>query len=300
MAFQYKPGSHYFDDNGHAEYFVGQRHAYAMLNAQTRGVLIKIDPSSGQWYYGEAWTENDELKLVDKLYRTWYGEPYGQSFNYPMLNLDKLEPKELRKTDLKPFRIEYETFAEIKLRLNNTLISIKGHPFVVGKIMPGDGSFLLGVHDGKDWFGVKYKDLTDLRSIPAKYVSGNRTGWLCRFPGRVYQQGINRNNTQIRDIMGKQSLASVDVSDLCRSLRKEKDKKWDENFIGLFDTGDLKNLRLTDDIAVTHDGEDIVACYRGRTLGTVVNDDIRVLDEDDLLQGWISSAAKKAGLNLSA
>lgn len=303
MAYVYKDPHFFFEDNGHAEYFATKRHSQAAINAQARMVQITIDHTNNRWVYGDAWTEADELKLVDKLWRDWFDEPYGGMQQYPDLDLDSLEAKPLRKNELRPFRIEYETYSEIKLRLLNTLISIKGHPFTVNRVIPTAGNFGLVVSDGSKNHFVRYKDLTDLRTLPPKYIAGNMhqyTGWLCRTPQRVYQQGINRNNTMIKSVTGENNLSTVDISALCKSLRKEQDRRWSETHKGLLQTQELTSLRLTDDIAVTWDGEDILACYRGRKLGTVQSDDILVMDEDDLLQGWIETSAKKAGFNLAA
>jgi hypothetical protein len=243
------------------------------------------------------------MRLVDYFFREWFGESYnpGMDDNTPDLNLDALEAVPLRKKELPPFKIQYQTFAEIKLRLLNSIISVKGHPFVVGRIRQKAGDFTLYVYDKTSAYKkVQYSDLTDLRSIPPMYVRHGQVGWLCRWPGRVYQQGITKSNTLIRTADGKKTLSPINTSQLIKQLAERETHVWDSTTDKLMRREDIATIRLSDDIAVMSTQSEITACYRGRPLGTVQENVVTVFDEDDLLQSWIETPARDVGLELRA
>jgi hypothetical protein len=284
-----KPGHEYFNEAHYAQHFESRR---------IQSMAWNISHGKPQW------TEADEMKLVDKLHIEWFDEPFhGNPWTYPELNLDTLPHRPLRRRELAPFKINYETFQEIKLRLNNTVISIKGHAFLVSKIKQyAPGKFVLALTDslGK-LVSVKYDDLQDLRTIPPMYVVSGMTGWLRRVPGRVYQQGINRQNTFLSDVAGRGVVANLDCARLVKNLGTRENRVWNETMSGLVKQGELPVIRLSDDIAVKRDEDNsILACYRGRSLGKILDNEVFVMDEDDLLQGWIERATKEVGLELRA
>lgn len=281
-----KPGSHYFESSNMA-------HIFNIRRAERQAVYAME---------GKAWTEQDEHKLVDKLWRNEYGEPWPgtTSWSYPDLDLDSLEALSVRKHPLQPFKLNYETYAEIKLRLYNTVISIKGHPFLV-KAVGGDApNWKLVVTDGVKTSVVKYSDLTDLRSIPPMYVTQNMPGWLCRAPGRVYQQGMNRQNTSLRSVDSNTLIAHFNPLEFINGFKNRTNRKWEMPHFSLMKTGELPSLRLSDDVAVTTRKGKVIACYKGRPLGAIVENTVKLFDEDDVLQEWIERSAKNVGLELSA
>lgn len=289
MAWLSKAPDFYFEEFPHQDHFRLKRKNQMEWNAAHRP--------------GPAWTETDELQMVNLLHLNWFGEEWNAGeLDFPVLDLDKLPVLPLRKKELPPFKIEYETYQEIKLRLLNTVISIKGHPFLVSKIRQKSGSFELALNDGVSphYSKVNYKDIQDLRSIPPMYLSLNQTGWLCRIPGKVYQQGLNRNNTVLKSIDSGSSLTALDATSLLRNMAKRTNRKWDGTLLSLLNAGELGSIRLSDDIAVHNKKNKTVACYRGRSLGEVHDNDIRVFDEDDLLQEWIDRASKEVGMELRA
>ncbi len=281
-----KPGNHYFGSTNMA-------HTFNIRRAERQAVYAME---------GKAWTEQDEHKLVDKLWRNEYGEPWPgtTSWSHPDLDLDSLEALSVRKHPLQPFKLEYETYAEIKLRLYNTVISVKGHPFLV-KAVGGDApNWKLVVTDGVKTSVVKYSDLTDLRSIPPMYVTQNMPGWLCRAPGRVYQQGMNRQNTALRSIDASSLIAHFNPLEFINGFKNRTNRKWETSHFSLMKTGELPALRLSDDVAVTTRKGKVIACYKGRPLGAIVENTVKLFDEDDVLQEWIERSAKNVGLELSA
>ncbi|HUP80336.1 MAG TPA: hypothetical protein VM260_17405, partial [Pirellula sp.] len=259
VAWSPESPSFYFEDESHQASFSTFRNQRKMSNTLSRP--------------GPSWTEEDELKLVDTLWLEWFGEHYpaNQSWAYDNLNLDALEAKPLRKHELRPFKIEYETYQEIKLRLLNTVIAIKGHPFLVQKIAVKPDGFQLAVSDGLKTYVVKYSDLVDLRSLPPMYIQtqANQPGWLCRMPGRVYQQGINRQNTIVKSIDSKATVAALDTNYFVRTFGKRQKRTWDPTIKSLLEWGEIGSVRLSDDVAVKSEKGKILACYKGRFLGKI-------------------------------
>lgn len=284
------PADFYFDHQPYASSFEAHRQMKRAHNASHRP--------------GPAWLPADELKLVDNLWKEWYGEPWPgpQGWDYNQLNVDALETVPLRRKEMPPFKINYDTYAEIKLRLLGTAISVKGHPFFVKHIRKAEnGKFHLALSDGEKMHQVVYDDLIDLRSIPALYVTHSSTsGWLCRTPGRVYQQGMNRNNTQLRSADGAAAICNMEGLSIVKSIRGRQVRKWNETLSSLLIGGEINNLRLSDDVALRSKSGKILACYRGRALGRVQGDEIVLYDEDDLLQEWIEKPVKEAGLQMAA
>lgn len=287
-SWQPESPSFYFEDPSHQSMFKAHRNQRQMHNAGHRP--------------GPVWTEEDELKLVDYLWIDWFDEPYpGNTWTYDDLNLDTLEVKPLRKYELRPFKINYETYSEIKLRLLNTVISIKGHPFLVQKIANTTTGFKLAVTNGEKTQTVMYNDIIDLRTMPPMYINGSSyPGWMCRVPGRVYQQGMNRSNTILKSLDGKQNLTGLEAQHFIKTFHKRKTRKWDETLSSLLQNGEMGSLRMSDEVAVKVEKGKVLACYRGRFLGKIQDNDIIVGDEDDLLQQWIERSVKEVGLELRA
>jgi hypothetical protein len=283
-----RPPSYYFEEETHQGVFNANRSSLQAWNASHRP--------------GPAWTEADENQLVNKLCMTWFGEPYNWSdwtTEYQPLNLDKLDPIVKRKRPLPSFKIDYQTYAEIKLRLLNTIILINGVPFYVGKIKQKGEDYVLGVTgDGQSgYFTVKYSDIKDLRSLPPMYITTSKTGWLARHPGRVYQQGATRQNTMMFSIDGRDSWG-IDSSNMLRAISRRENRKWNETLLSLMKSGDLTNTRLSDEVAVLRSSDKILACYKARPLGFIQDNTVTLIDEDDILQGWIEASAEEVGLEL--
>lgn len=292
QTFQPKPAGEYFSDPGHRQYFYSTRNLQRSQFAVSR-MVSGNDP--------RAWTAEDERNLVNKLYMDWFGEEYDSvPDDTPLLNLDALAPRPLHRRELPPFKIAYQTFAEIKLRLTNTVISIKGHPYVVGKVKPYGSDFMLFVfNDEQKYYMVKYSDLNDLRSIPPMYIRyGSYAGWMARHPNRVYQQGINKQNTVIRTVDGLHAVTGATPGTLVASLNSRERMNWDSTMDKLMRTETLQAMRLSDDMAVMPQKGKLIACYRGRPLGGLQENVVTPFDEDDLLQGWIEKSAREVGFEL--
>lgn len=284
-----KPGSFYFENDAYAHHFNDRR-----VSMKAYNLTHNLQPN---------WSEQQEHKLVDKLWRTWFDEPWPgvQVWTHDVLDIDALPTQSLRKYKLQPFKINYETYQEIKLRLYNTVISIKGNPFWVKQIgNDGANKFKLAVTDGEKTYQVKYDDLQDLRTVPPMYITTSMTGWLTRHPGRVYQQGLNRSNTSLRSPDCEATLANFDPGAFLLGFKKRQNREWTPVFSDLIKSGELTNIRLSDEVAVQHKRNKVIACYKGRALGEIVDNEINLLDEDDALQGWIETAARKVNLELRA
>jgi hypothetical protein len=282
-----KPGSYYFEDDVDCIHrFQDHRATRKLMNAQAN-----VHP---------IWSEEQELVLVEKVWRHFHDHPWPgvASWSHPDLDLDKLPSQSLRKYPLQPFKIEYQTYQEIRLRLYNTVIGVKGNPFWVTQIANTPQGWKLALWDGDKVYQVMYKDLQDLRSFPPMYINTGHTGWLCRHPGRVYQQGLNRHNTTLRNIEGNSGLMNFDPSGFISGFRRRTNRQWKKEFHELMEGGEMNNIRLSDEIAVTVKKDNVLACYKGRALGHIQGSEITVLDEDDLLQEWIEKSARQVGLEL--
>lgn len=282
-----KHGSYYFEDDPDC---IHRFHEHRTVR-KSMNVQAGVTP---------VWTEALELNLVEKVWRHYHDHPWPgiPTWTHPELDLDKLETQSLRKYPLPPFKIEYQTYQEIRLRLYNTVISIKGNPFWVKQISNSPAGWRLAVWDGLEVYQVLYKDLQDLRSMPPMYINVGHPGWLTRHPGRVYQQGMNRSNTSIRTIEGNSGLLNFDPSAFIHGFRNRRKQTWSKEIFSLMKHGDLSSIRLSDQVAVTAKKDGVLACYKGRALGRIQDNEVVVLDEDDLLQEWIEKATKDVGLEL--
>lgn len=287
-TFQPKPGSEYFLNSAHAAMFEQKRTQRIHHNTANR--------------LGPTWTEMDELDLLNHLHIQWFDEPWpgtnGSSWVENVPPLPENEPL-LPTRSFPPFKIDYQTYPEIKLRLLNTVIAINGVPYYVKRIREHNGEFFLLVLGNTDKeYSVRYSSITDLRSPPPMYLTTNSTGWFCRYPARVYQQGVTRSNAHIRTIDGKSLLYNLDPLSFIRAIHRRQNKAWHTSYNDLMASGELSSARLTDNIAVV--GKNKILCYRGRPLGKIENTTVHVEDEDDLQQQWIEKEVNSAGLELAA
>lgn len=252
--------------------------------------------------HGGFYTATDEQELLQKYNALQMAAMQQAQWNLPYLDVERLEEIPQARVKLPPFKLNYETIDEARRRLHQTVILIKGNPFYVDDVGQKDGKFKLKLLEATDGVHVQIKleDVPDLRSAAPVYLTtplGIR--FLERFPERVYQQGLNQRNTRFRHIATEQT-NRFDITMFCRAVKSKKDRVWSKPMADFFDDGTLSEIRLTDRVAVFHRGTDNHACYRGRRLGKIVEDEVLLLDEDDSIQPWVIADAKKAGLKLRA
>lgn len=116
--------------------------------------------------------------------------------------------------------MRYESIADVKLRLSNSLVRVKDRPVIVMDAHPGG---VVSVRDVEDIvLNVKVKDL-ELTPVPLGFV--NQDGqllYVMRKPTRRYKQGLTRENIHAIDVFtGKEvglNLHSVALSDTIRGV----------------------------------------------------------------------------------
>lgn len=279
----------YFDKENVVQKFINHRRHH-----------IDMRQAAGQ---EPLWTPEMEMSLVNEIHLVHYGEPYvAISWTEPELNVDALPVRPVNRRPLPAFKLPYQKLDEIQLRLNKTMITVKGNPFYIRSIKQAHGDFYLNMVDcdGKAWRS-KYKDIPDLRSPPPLFITHEgATGWLQRIPERVYQQGLNRSNTIIRGLHSDGLVANFHPEKMCKTLASRTTRKWDNSLASLMQETAVKAVRLSDSVAAGRHGSHLMAYYKGRTLGAIKDDEVLLQDEDDLLQDWIVKDARDAGFRLRA
>lgn len=219
----------------------------------------------------------------------------------PELNVRDLTEKNFGRPKLKPFKLEYDTLQEISMRFRQTAIQIKGNPFYVSDVRKVKKQYFFLIENARDQkFQVCVDDIDTFRGVPPGYVTlDGRHGFLSRVPARVNQQGMSPQNTSIVKI-STQSGIVYNVKGIVQAIEsKGKILSWHRNYRDLMLNRAIPEMRLSDDVAVfTKKGQDqIYVGYHGRIFGKM-NDDHRVsaLDEDDLIQPWITKHFEKVNL----
>lgn len=219
----------------------------------------------------------------------------------PELNVRDLPEKDFGRPKLKPFKLEYDTLAEISMRFRQTAIQIKGNPFYVSDVRKVKQSYYFLLENARDQkCQVCVNDIDTFRGIPPGYVTmDGQHGYLSRVPARVNQQGMTSQNTSILRISTGSGLA-YNVKGIVQAIEsKGKALPWERSYRDLMVNRIIPEMRLSDDVAVfTKKGQDaIYVGYRGRVFGKM-NDDHRVsaMDEDDLIQPWITKHFEKVNL----
>lgn len=226
---------------------------------------------------------------------------------FPELNLDKLVsgPVIARDIKLPPFKIDYDSHEQIHQKLMNTVILVKNNPFYVQQTVDlGKGKFSLLVKD-KDGANsvVKYDDVKDCRGIaPGYFMYRGAACWIYRIPDRQNQQGMHQRNMQYKTA-GSTRPNSARYDFLLIALSTAKDMLYAENLQEVMLAGGTDSLRLTDKVALyltQKKGAPIGVEYCGRSLGLIVNNYVKVMDENDLGPSWIHKDLHRANLVMAA
>jgi hypothetical protein len=119
--------------------------------------------------------------------------------NIPELNVRELPEKDFGRVKLKPFKLEYDTLQEIRMRFHGTVIQIKGNPFYVSDLRKVKTKYYFLLEDHREQkHQVCVDDIDTFRGAPPGYVTMDGShGFMTRVPARVNQQGMNTNNTSI-------------------------------------------------------------------------------------------------------
>lgn len=226
--------------------------------------------------------------------------------DYPELNLDKIAdgPKIIRSVSLPPFKVEYDSHEQISQKLRGSVIMIKDNPFHVVETIDAAKGFALLVRDFKgvtSW--IMYEAVKDFRGIAPGYVNyQNAAYWVYRVPERQNRQGMTNANTQSR-LVGTMFTQGARNDFLLTALSVRKDIPYAPNLAQLIDAGALNSIRLSNEIALFKSktkGAPVGVEYLGRNIGLIVKDQVKVLDENDLIPSWINKDFMSVNLSLVA
>ncbi len=213
---------------------------------------------------------------------------------------------DLRSDLFHKFKLPYDHVEEAMLRLNGTIVTYQGRPILVHQVdrHPDDPrDFRLGCQSAGasilDY--ISYSDpLLDCRAIKSGYITRQgETMWLERLPSRVFQQGINGRNTLMTNVGGSRNIGVGSFTSLLKPLSERFIVPWNETWQRLFQRETIRNLRLSDDIAVSfnNNSEELEVYYRQRFLGTI-KDNYTFVDEMDGECPWIRANLAKSDLQV--
>lgn len=193
-------------------------------------------------------------------------------------------------------KVPFSSLHDIVLRLRHTLIFVGSELYFVDEIFNIRDDFLLVVSNARgDRYKVWYSNPDiDLRSLEPQYITLNgHTNFLYRPPIRVQKQGMSIENMYVKPPGGHPNrLRDVRSLPQCISLDVFQ---WNPTLVELMvKVKALHSVRLSKSIAAYTDGQDAVAEYRGRRLGTI-KDDVVFLDEHDVTKPWIIEAVRQVG-----
>lgn len=218
------------------------------------------------------------------------------------LDLNALTEVQLDRPRLQPFKLKYDTLDEVKMRLNKTVILVKGHPFFVTDQRHIKDEFyvlLEGIGNKKSYLPVA--EIPDLRPASPCYVKVSETnGYLSRVPARVNQQGMTSQTVHIQRI-GQREYISFSQQHLVEALTSRgKTLPWEKSYRRLIDDRIVSTFRLSDTLALYKKPtqESVLVEYKGRRLGTLEDHTIKVFDEDDVIQPWLKSEVNKVNLEI--
>lgn len=195
------------------------------------------------------------------------------------------------------FKMQFETLADIQLRILHTLIFVGSDLFFVRSIYQMDGDYLLLIEDPS---GARFKvwynacPHIDLRSPEPQYLRYPRYPvYMYRPPVRQQRQGIDgHRNIAFRGPDGMH--VNLSPSEIQEGISPEV-FAWSPAYERLMvDAKAMGGLRLSKTIAVYPGDKQALAEYRGRFLGKIKEDTIFV-DEKDYSKPWIRSSIDQIG-----
>lgn len=219
------------------------------------------------------------------------------------LNIDKLQEISSDRPRLQPFKMNYDTLDEVRMRFNKTVILVKGNPFAVTDQRQISEQFYLLLEDAQNKRSYSsLRDIPDFRPAAPGYVRlGESNGYLRRSPARVNQQGMTSNSVVIKKVGDTANLPFNNGGLVDALTTRGKLLKWEASYERLFNDRVVSTMRLSDTLAVYQKkAGGIVAEYKGRRLGDIKEGVVKLYDEDDIIQPWLKSDAKKVDLEIVA
>lgn len=230
----------------------------------------------------------------------------GWMEKYGHLDINKLKDADTynRGVALQPFKAEYDSHEQIQQKLYQSVILIKGWPFLVqGTIALEKGGFglLLSDRDGTyKW--VNYEEITDCRSLAPGYVNYSSAAyWVYRIPERQNHQGMTARNTLMKAAGTEHRSQGMNSNVLMQSVTGRKNIPFQTNLMDMIESDVFSSVRLSNNLAlhkVKNKGAIAGVEYIGRPLGLIVDGRVKVLDDADLGPTWISKDCLDVNLEL--
>lgn len=203
----------------------------------------------------------------------------------------------------KGFCPDYENLADIRMRLERTIILVAGEPTYVWSIKPYRNDFriytLRNMNERPKFFYYKReKDNLDLRGPPPGYlIHDQKTLFLARTPTRQQQQGLTRSNTILYRVGTGQKERMGDAAYYMAALRNRKMRPWSQELNAVFKDGLLTEVALSNHVAVYQDRNNgkICAEYKGRFLGELSKGKV-IMSPEDYDKSWIKNAVQTVQL----
>jgi len=216
----------------------------------------------------------------------------------PELDLSSLLDTRPRK--LPPFKVIYDTTEEARLRLNGTVVMLRGKPFSIDMVGGTNEKIKLLVSDSK---GKKHQlllqDVPDLRTCSPRYFAyDGHAYYLCRFPARAYQQGLTTQNTYAK-MAGSDALSNIAKAALVEALEDKKVLPWADGLDNLLRDGHIRDLRLSEEVSVYRKKTKVFAEYRGRDIGHIKENVVFPDFSDDQDCPWIKRALDEVSMKVN-
>lgn len=201
------------------------------------------------------------------------------------------------------FKLHYDTVKDFNLRLGNSIIHVGRLPYYVREIVQNKDDIILVVEDEKKSKGkITYQknEAIDLRTPEPQYLMlDSYTVRLTRPPFRQQVQGLHSQNSFIQRV-GKDNEGCYhweNPYELLWALKEGMNTiTWDKETVNLMlKYRALKTLRLSGNVAAYRVGSDIFIEYKGRGLGELQDNWVRV-DDLDMKQPWIKKDLQEVNL----
>lgn len=211
-----------------------------------------------------------------------------------------------RRLSQPPFKLDFDTLEDIRMRLNGSVILIGGKMYCVREVHKVRRDWALVVSDEKArFFYVMYSSpLVDLRAPEPRYVLIQDLGvvWLFRPPSQQQSQGGTEKNMcyfRVGQSMGSpQKLRAIPY--ILEGIAQQDEMVWSSQVHELLQLGAVPSLRLSNNVAIysvlTPKGREVHLEYKTRSFGQIKDGKVS-LSKRDLSCPWIVHDLNLVGIN---
>jgi hypothetical protein len=218
--------------------------------------------------------------------------------NYPELTINLAEDF-MERNLLPPFKIDYETYEEAVMRLQQTVILLGNTPYFVYRVNNvRNKNWKLILEDVNNERRVlAISKLKNTRSARPGYVTyEGRVAYLIRRPARVYQQGLTHANTLLFPV-GQPPAAGFEIptKHLLETLAYRKLKPFNPSMVSDLLDRTTNAFRLSNVIAIYRRKQDVWVEYKGRSIAQLEENKIK-LDERDKSLPWLQNELREVNI----